>query len=280
MTSEYLIYADESEKRGEYFSDFYGGALVRSRDIDRVVRRLEAQKNASGFGSELKWRNVSYHWSGQYIGMMDCLFNLVAADLLKIRIMFTQNRYVPTNLTPDQRRNSFILLYYQFLKHAFGLRYADDVGGRVRCRLYLDELPVTKERFVAFRRHLSALSLSPEFRQAGVFMDEQDIAQVKSEQHIVLQCLDVVLGAMQFRLNDKHKLKPPGSRKRGKSTIAKEKVYRAINARIRGIYPHFNIGESTGIGDDVSNRWRHPYRHWKFIPSERRLDPDRTKRKK
>ena len=38
---------------------------------------------------------------------------------------------------------------------------------------------------------------------------------------------------MAFRLNDKHKIKPPGQRTRGKRTIAKERLYKHISQRIR-----------------------------------------------
>ena len=39
-----------------------------------------------------------------------------------------------------------------------------------------------------------------------------------------MQCLDIVLGAMAFRLNDMHKEKRPDTNRRGKRTIAKEKL--------------------------------------------------------
>ena len=73
---------------------------------------------------------------------------------------------------------------------------------------------------------------------------------------------------MQFRLNDKHKEKLPGSSRRGKKTIAKEKLYKHINSRIRDIYPGFNIGITTGKQDDITNLWKHSYRHWMFIPND------------
>jgi hypothetical protein len=91
-----------------------------------------------------------------------------------------------------------------------------------------------------------------------------------------MQCLDVVLGSMQFRLNDKHKEKPEGSRFRGKRTIAKEKLYKYISQRIRKIYPNFNIGVSTARSD-VRNSWLHPYRHWLFKPREYEIDVSKTK---
>lgn len=82
---------------------------------------------------------------------------------------------------------------------------------------------------------------------------------------------------MQFRLNDKHKRKPKGKWRRGKRTIAKEKLYKLINKRIRKIYSNFNIGITTGIDGDRRNYWNHPYRHWLFIPSNYRQDDSKTK---
>ena len=92
-----------------------------------------------------------------------------------------------------------------------------------------------------------------------------------------LQCLDVVLGSMAFRLNDKHKMKPPGKHRRGKRTTAKEKLYKFIHRRNCEIYPHFNIGDTTGRAGDWSNLWKHPYRHWKFIPSVYEIDETKSK---
>jgi hypothetical protein len=84
---------------------------------------------------------------------------------------------------------------------------------------------------------------------------------------------------MQFRLNDSHKEKPEGARLRGKRTIAKEKLYKHINQRIRRIYPGFNIGVNTSTRNEPENRWRDPYRHWLFKPSEYELNPNSVKGK-
>jgi len=84
---------------------------------------------------------------------------------------------------------------------------------------------------------------------------------------------------MCFRLNDKHKERPLGQRFRGKRTIAKEKLYKFLLGRIKDIYPNFNVGESTGTQGDRANRWRHPYRHWKFIPKDHEIDGTKSKPK-
>ena len=93
-----------------------------------------------------------------------------------------------------------------------------------------------------------------------------DIAEVCSHDHVLLQCTDIVLGAMFFRLNKLHLEKPEGSRVRGKRTIAKEHLYQHINARIREILPYFNIGISTGSRNYQNAYWELPYSHWKFVP--------------
>ena len=102
---------------------------------------------------------------------------------------------------------------------------------------------------------------------------------MNSHDHDILQCLDIVLGAIQFRLNDKHKQKPAGARRRGKRTIAKERVYRHINLAIRTIRPNFNIGITTGTDGNLSNRWHQPYRHWLFVPTLRIVQPGSKRRK-
>lgn len=112
---------------------------------------------------------------------------------------------------------------------------------------------------------------------ANLSIAYDQIAEIESHRHNILQCLDIVLGSMSFRLNDKHKEKPEGSRKRGKRTIAKEKLYQHINRRIRQLYPYFNIGISTGLKDGKANRWHHPYRHWLFIPKHSKFDMSKSK---
>lgn len=94
------------------------------------------------------------------------------------------------------------------------------------------------------------------------------IYEVDSKKHILLQCLDVVLGAMAFRLNKLHKEIQPGMKRRGKRTIAKEYVYKYILKKIKLTRKNFNIGISTGIDNDLLNYFIHPYRHWLFIPKE------------
>jgi len=275
---EYLIYSDESDSDGAHYSNFYGGALVRSSHVESVNAAIAGKKKELNLHNEVKWQKITKNYLNKYKILMDTFFDFVEQDIIKIRIMFTHNYLLAKNLETYHHEHRYFLLYYKFIKHAFGLAYSDDEQEEIRLRLYLDRLPDTSEKRELFKDHVVGLNRYKQFKQAGIKIDRDQIAEVESHEHDILQCLDIVLGSINFRLNDKHKVKPEGAHQRGKRTIAKEKLYKHINTRIRGIYPSFNIGITTGIHGDKSNRWHHPYRHWRFVPNEVVINPKAGKR--
>lgn len=179
--------------------------------------------------------------------------------------MFTQNLHAPgSSLTPYQRQHHYHLLYYQFLKHAFGLQYLPaSPDGLNHLELFFDKLPDKDEKNLIFKNYLLRLPHQPEFQAVGIRLASDAIGEVDSANHPLLQCLDVILGAMAFRLNKQHLAKPAGQFRRGKRTVAKETLYKYIHRRITAIYPRFNIGASTGRPTPEMS-WEHPYRHWNF----------------
>ena len=44
MKKQYLIYADESYRKGKYFSNFYGGALVNYIELEKINKSLNSKK--------------------------------------------------------------------------------------------------------------------------------------------------------------------------------------------------------------------------------------------
>ncbi|MFO0109064.1 MAG: DUF3800 domain-containing protein [Alphaproteobacteria bacterium] len=281
MSYELIIYCDESITRGRFYSNFYGGVLVSSRNQETVNTALNNKKAELHLNNEIKWQRVTENYLSKYLALMDVFFDFIKANKLKVRIMCTQNaRVAVTQLDPYQREHEYFLLYYQFIKHAFGLPYfpkPKDIE-RVGLRLHFDRLPDTREKSVRFKSYIGALSKQPQFRNNGIFVRDDNIAEVDSADHVLMQCLDVVLGAMQFRLNDMHKEKPKGQRRRGKRTIAKEKLYKHIYARIEEIYPRFNIGVTTALKQGHPSLWKHQYRHWIFSPREYEMDSVASKR--
>jgi hypothetical protein len=112
MADEYIIYCDESSEKGKYFSDFYGGALVRSDHIDEVKAVLVAKKLQLHFGGEVKWSKIpgNKYYAQKYITLMHCFFDLVAAGKIKVRIIFRQNAVIPRHLTEEQIERKYFIL--------------------------------------------------------------------------------------------------------------------------------------------------------------------------
>lgn len=269
---EYILYCDESKERGNLHSNFYGGSLVSSLYRDEVVQRLEDYKYSQGINdTEMKWTKVTSQFLDKYIGLMDVFFDLINENKIKTRIMFQQNLLsdpVIRKFDKEEKDESYFKLYYQFIKHAFGLKYSNPSNQKIHLRLFFDQFPDKKEKVDKFKGFIYNLQFSQEFHDANLHIRYEDIVEAVSHNHVILQCTDIITGAMYFRLNKLNEKKDPQTNRRGKRTIAKEKLYNHIRKRICETRPRFNIGESTGIDGNIANRWNHPYRHWKFVPSE------------
>jgi hypothetical protein len=199
---------------------------------------------------------------------------------LKVRIMFRQNAHRPRHLEPDQLGMQYFLLYYQFVKHAFGIEQITPTPMGTRIRFYFDEFPETGEKIARFKGFLLGLGKNKKWQDARILLLPENITEVRSCDHELMQCLDIVLGAMSFRLNDKHKIILPGRRVRGKRTRAKEKLYKSILFEIKRMKPGFNIGVSTRFPPGVRGKWDAPYLHWKFRPEDSEFISQLTKRGK
>lgn len=279
MAREIVIYTDESDKHGRHFGNFYGALIVESAQLQVVDGALAQRKSLLGLTGEIKWTNVTPSVVDRYADFVEALFDHVVAGRVKIRVMFTQSRHIPMKLTAAHREQAFHILYYQFVRHGLGLRFAG-TSQATGIRLNMDQLPDTSELNQRFKGFLLGLNHSTEFRSARLFLRPDQMAEVRSHEHILLQALDLVLGSVAFRLNDKHLDRPDGDQKRGRRTLAKERLYRFILRQIRRTRSNFNIGLTTGLDGDLANRWRQPYRHWLFIPREHAIDRSKGKRKK
>lgn len=273
----YYIWFDESDKEGEYYSNFYGGILVDSKNYENVLTMSKAFVDELGITEEIKWQKVNEFCFEKYMTLVDFIFDLLSNDLIKIRIFFRNNQYVAPCLTKEQKRKSYPLLYYQFIKHAFGLQYSNSSSQTQFVKLMLDDIPLKGEDKKEFKRYIFGLNQDAGFQQARICIKESDICEVDSSEHLLLQFMDLILGSICFRLNNKHKIKDPITGKRGKRTKVKEKLYKYINSKIRMLRPGFNIGESTGISCK-EDRWNLPYSHWSFKPTNYVRDYSKAKK--
>ncbi len=215
---EYIIFCDESEKSGRYFSNFYGGLIVGSSSYEKINKALIEKKLELNINGEIKWSKVTLNYLEKYKHIIKTFFYYVKISEIKIRIMFTQNRNIPQNISIENKKNEYFLLYYQFIKHSFGLKYLPIEDYGVKLRLYFDEFPETKNKVDEFKKFILRLNEQDNFKYYSVnkFLNEysllpkfilskENITEIHSHEHILAQCLDVVLGAMAFILNNKHK---------------------------------------------------------------------------
>lgn len=267
---EYVIYCDESLGKGQYYSDFFGGALVKSCDFEPAKAALEALKTELNLKGEIKWVKVTENYLQKYMDMMGLFFSLIEQGKIKVRIMFRDTAKNPSDLTRDKINNRYSILYYQFVKNAFGLCHRDkEDGEKVYLKIFFDEIPYPLEQRDAFKSHIFSLQKFWQFRKAGIKIRMDDLAEINSGKHVVQQCMDIVLGSMAFMLN-KHNLEiPEGATERGKRTIAKEKLFCHILGLIRNLkdFENFQICCDTPASSPL-DYWQHPYRHWEFQPSE------------
>lgn len=273
---DYIIYLDESEKEGKNFGNFYGGALVKSQDINLINDQLNQVKQSLNLYQEIKFTKITENYIDKYKNFLDAFFNFIQQDKIKIRIMFTQRRYIPVGLSKTQLENAYYLLYYQFCLHAFGFQYSPVVDRPSKLLLFFDELPDKSQKRDDFKKCILLIPRQPIYTENYGFttlqnekitLSKENIVEVNSKNHVILQGMDIVLGAMAFKLNNKHKDRQKDG-KIGKRTKAKHEIYKHIYGHIQKIYPGFNIGMTTGHRNLKANRWRDPYRHWRFIPKQ------------
>lgn len=262
----YYIYLDESDRKGEYFSNFYGGILIPSKYLREFERRMNAIRSTSMIGTEeIKWQKVTEHTYESYVRIVDELFQLMKEGKARIRIFFRHNR----NKVEDRARGSedeeYTKLYYQFIKHSFGFEEAPNGSGNT-IRLFIDEMPIPPDKKIEFVDYLYKLIRPVNYPSSGMRIVKSGIAEVDSKAHLPLQVMDLVLGSICFKLNNKNKRKNPETGKRGRRTIFKEKLYKHIQKKICELTGRkFNIGESTGLIGMYAEKWYYPYMHWKFV---------------
>ncbi|MFO3006925.1 hypothetical protein SCO86_01720, partial [Legionella pneumophila serogroup 1] len=202
----------------------------------------------------------------EYSKFINCIFQQVELGIIKLRVMFRHNRYLVRELTTEQKRNNFLLLYYQFLKHSFGLEYFNPEN-KVSVNYRLDNIAQDPKRIDKFKYFIEFFNN----RHDKLNFELGNIIEVCSKDHIILQSIDLILGAVQSKLNDQFKGNGRG-KVRPDRTIYKEKLYKEIYNHINKTHPSFNTGTTTGFRGSASNKFHHNYRHWNFHRRNAELD--------
>lgn len=253
MNKKYIIVCDESTKKGKNFSYFYGGAMLLESKYEMISNIINDFKTKL-YLNELKRIKITEKNYRDYIKVLELFFTFVKSGDIKIRIMFSPNDellHLPKNLN-----ESYTKFYYTFIKNAFNIFYAKE---NISLRLIVDDLPETREQCNKFKRCLKdSLNNNNKINANKVNLKLDDIAEVDSKNHIILQCVDVIVGLVDFYLNsNKNEIK------NSKRALAKLKVWNKVYENIKVIDNNFNILETTK--PVFSNRgWKKVYAHFVY----------------
>lgn len=254
-----FIYLDESIERGPKCSWFFGGLLVQAKHHAAVVQRLTLAKERCGITGELKWTNVTWQFSERYIEFLREVFRLMDEGLVRIRIKFTPNRNLPQNLAPYYASNGYSLLYYTFIRGGFGLSHGSFDFSDTRVSLRFDELPNGRKKREAFWEYLTKMQID-NVHGHNVFIDRNQISELRSREHIVLQALDLMLGYQACHLNGGLLVRPEEKTR----LWARTQVGRFISKELEKRFPRFDPARPTVFKPE--EYWSTPYNHWPFRP--------------
>ncbi len=73
----YYIWFDESDKEGEFYSNFYGGVLIKSSDLEKVLQMMNSLVLELGIEEEIKWQKVNAFVYEKYVKVVDFIFELL-----------------------------------------------------------------------------------------------------------------------------------------------------------------------------------------------------------
>lgn len=237
--TNYIIVCDESEKEAKNFSYFYGGAIVEESKYDVVGDAINKQKKELGL-HEVKRTKITEKNCDDYIKVMKTFFDFVSNGDVKIRVMFAPNNELQR--LKKYENHSYTKFYYTFIINAFGIFFAEK---NLNLRLILDDLPDTKGQCDIFKKclinkikHNKQDMVAKRPNVNDVVLSSHRISEVDSKDHPILQCVDVIVGLVEFALNQTEE-----EIQKSKRAQARQKVLGYVLSRICQIHPDFNISQ-------------------------------------
>jgi hypothetical protein len=276
----YELCADEAWTHGSVprlrYWCFFGGIFGAEADLWRLEVALQKIIHEKRHRIEIKWSNVSPVTVPIYELLIDEFFEHLRTREIRYRQIFLDRKYV---YVPEKSGNRLSDLdvqyrvYYQFLKHHFGLQYlprAEGTFDTVFFRLDRHSSQQHTEELKAFAEKL------PSFL-GRTDLDFQ-VSFVDSKKHLRLQICDVLMGAAGSYGNKMHLQRQPGQRGKTEKQKCREAIAKRIYEQLKSIdaaqrgTKAFNWFESTGMDSSPESKLNHKIRIWKFVPSRYQID--------
>lgn len=251
--TKYIIVCDESNRHGSKYSYFFGGCIVDETQYESISNELNSYKEFLGL-HEIKREKINQLNVGNYKKIIDLFFRYIRAGDIKVRIMYSPNNQL--NQFPHGQDNLYSKLYYVFLKKAFSLFYAYE---DINLKIYFDELPESLSINKNFKKHLVSCFINASKDSSNkVSLYPSNIFEVDSKNHVILQCIDVILGTIEFFLNT------PDEQRTSKRALAKIEMFNHIYEHyITNLCENFSFDLSTGYFN-CRKAWKSPYKHFVY----------------
>jgi hypothetical protein len=276
-TIRYEIYADEAWTHSSLpllrYHCFFGGIFGSQSLLGRLETDLiEIKKVKMLATTEIKWSSLKPAKLETYKQLVDCFFDHLDKKELTYRQMFRDRSFVFCNETGNTTSEKTeldvqFMLFYQFIKHAFGLEFLPvqhDVIHEILVRLDGHSSQRHKDQLESYINQLNRLGGRNDIIVKASFID--------SKSSNVLQLCDVIMGAAGSYGNKQHKLRSHGQRGMTKAQKPRfdlsKYIYNKIkelDAKHRGSRA-FNWFESTGMQGQPEFKLHHKLRIWKYIP--------------
>ncbi len=141
MAQIFEVYADEawthsaaaSCEENRYWR-FFGGVFGSHGAMDHLEKKLRQVSQTHGLKKEVGWKNIFSGNIDCYKLLVECFFDHLHSTDIKYRQIFLDRKYihVPYDGASSAAVEVQFKLYYQFLKHSFGLSHIPHQGAEVR----------------------------------------------------------------------------------------------------------------------------------------------------
>lgn len=251
---KYIIITDESKRHGENYSYFYGGCIIEEKNYENIDSELKAYKDYLGF-NEIKREKITQYNIGEYKKIIDMFFRYIKSGDIKFRVMYSPNNQL--NQYPHGQDELYSKFYYTFFKRGFSLLYAKQ---NINLKILMDELPESLKVRKKFKRHLiTCFVKSSNQTRNKISLYNENIVEVDSKEHVILQCVDVITGVIEFFLNSTEEGKRGSKRAKAKIELFNHIYYNYILL----LCENFDFNISTGYFN-CYKAWTCPYKHLVF----------------
>ncbi len=268
---KYTIVCDESDQKPQKdYKYFFGGAMLLEKDYERIGKLIDDFKTKLGL-HEMKRTKITPRNASNYIKVLKLFFTFVKNGEIKLRVMFAPFDQILTTI-PKSENHTYINFYRTFIKNAFNIFYC---GEDFKLRLVFDELPEEPLECCEFKHHLvEDIDTNKDDRSLNrVYLKLEDIEEVDSKKHPILQCVDVIIGCIEYALNLKEGEQP------SRRSFGRQQVFDAIHEEILSIIPNFNLTTTT-LPMYSQDGWNRPYAHFVYQNKQNLQNPCKCKCKK